>query len=741
MVRTTGQVKTADRSLPTISHLVPLHHKDSPRDAPCLQSAVNAAVGQELRDESNRDINPDGCAVTCPVISSPGTYKLDIVLRRGHNLAVRDRSGTSDPYVKFKISRKEVFRSKIIYKNLNPVWDERICLVVDNLHEPLYIKVFDYDFGLLDDFIGSTYLYLDSLEKQRPLDVKLQLQDSQYPNQDLGSLELAVTLTPKAGADRELQVSQRPSDLHKKSQLWRSMLSIGLIEGRNLVPMDTNGLSDPYVKFRLGNEKYRSKTMAKTLNPQWREQFDLHMSDEDGGILDISVWDKDTGKRDDFIGRCHLDLSTLSKEQTHRLNLDLEGGKGQLVLLITLTATAAVSISDLSVSLLDDPQSRREVVDRYRLLRSFYNLNDIGIVQVKILRAEGLMAADVTGKSDPFCVLELGNDRLQTHTVYKNLNPEWNKVFTLNVKDIHTVLEVTVYDEDRDKNADFLGKVAIPLLNIHSGEQKAYVLKNKELTGPTKGVIFLEADVIFNSVKASLRTFMPLEQKYIEDDCKLSKQELQRNFNRVKRCVMFLINVGSYINSCFEWESTQRSMCAFMAFVLVVWNFEFFMVPLTLLVLLACSYVMLASGSIQAIEDISENEDDECNKEDKDSDIKGILDKLYAIQDICITIQTILDEVASCGERLKNTFNWTVPFLSWLAIVALCVASLLMYLIPLRYIVLIWGVNKFTKKLRDPYLIDNSELLDFLSRVPSDVQKLQYKELKLEPGQSPNKRV
>lgn len=37
------------------------------------------------------------------------------------------------------------------------------------------------------------------------------------------------------------------------------------------------------------------------------------------------------------------------------------------------------------------------------------------------------------GKSDPFCVLELGNDRLQTHTVYKSLNPEWNTVFTLSV--------------------------------------------------------------------------------------------------------------------------------------------------------------------------------------------------------------------------------------------------------------------------------------------------------------------
>ena len=34
------------------------------------------------------------------------------------------------------------------------------------------------------------------------------------------------------------------------------------------------------------------------------------------------------------------------------------------------------------------------------------------------------------------------------------------------------------------------------------------------------------------------------------------------------------------------------------------------------------------------------------------------------------------------------------------------------------------GINKFTKKLRDPYAIDNNEVLDFLRRVPSDVQKV-----------------
>lgn len=43
-----------------------------------------------------------------------------------------------------------------------------------------------------------------------------------------------------------------------------------------------------------------------------------------------------------------------------------------------------------------------------------------------------------------------------------------------------------------------------------------------------------------------------------------SRQMLQQNFNRVKRCVLFLINTGSYINSCFQWESPRRSLCAFL---------------------------------------------------------------------------------------------------------------------------------------------------------------------------------
>lgn len=64
-------------------------------------------------------------------------------------------------------------------------------------------------------------------------------------------------------------------------------------------------------------------------------------------------------------------------------------------------------------------------------LKSFRDIEDIGHLVVKVYKAENLMAADIGGKSDPFCVVELVNNRLQTNTEYKTLSPEWNKIFTL----------------------------------------------------------------------------------------------------------------------------------------------------------------------------------------------------------------------------------------------------------------------------------------------------------------------
>ena len=58
--------------------------------------------------------------------------------------------------------------------------------------------------------------------------------------------------------------------------------------------------------------------------------------------------------------------------------------------------------------------------------------------------------------------------------------------------------------------------------------------------------------------------------------------------------------------------------------------------------------------------------------------------------------------------------------MSWLMVIVLVIITLVFYFIPLRVLLMLWGINKFTKKLRKPNAIPNNELLDYLSRVPSD---------------------
>ena len=65
------------------------------------------------------------------------------------------------------------------------------------------------------------------------------------------------------------------------------------------------------------------------------------------------------------------------------------------------------------------------------LRHTLKQVKEVGHLSVKVFKAMGLASADIGGKSDPFCVLELVNSRLQTQTEYKTLSPQWNKIFFL----------------------------------------------------------------------------------------------------------------------------------------------------------------------------------------------------------------------------------------------------------------------------------------------------------------------
>jgi len=392
--------------------------------------------------------------------------------------------------------------------------------------------------------------------------------------------------------------------------------------------------------------------------------------------------------------------------------------------------------------------------------------NVLGKLIVRVYRAEGLAAADINGKSDPFIKMNLVNQFHRTSTQYKTLNPEWNEKFHFKIYDINNHLEFSVYDEDRH-GEDFLGRFVVPLLSIKNKQMVWYQLKNKKLQSSTKGRVLLRMDIEWSMVKACIRTFNPLEELEDPPPPILKKSLMTSNFMRAKVQVMMIIDLLKYIKSCFQWESKVRSINSFIAFLITTYHFELWMVPLTLLGIFCFNLALIHSPQLRKSLGFNENKyskltdvrhimanDDSVEEIDKQlwklqggnlyatrelnnnltasnsnlqqdnqtAEDKTLVERLQAGRDVVIMIQDIIGAVASYLERVTNTFTFKVPFLSYLMMFCLAVATVLLYIVPLRYIIMAWGINKFTKKLRNPNAIDNNELVDFLSRVPDNLQ-------------------
>ncbi|KAG7189850.1 hypothetical protein KM043_017503 [Ampulex compressa] len=130
-------------------------------------------------------------------------FQLRLHIRRGANLLAMDRCGASDPYVKVKCSGRLLHKSRTVHRDLNPIWDESVTLPIEDPFQALTIKVFDYDWGLQDDFMGAAQLDLTQLELGHSQDITLELKDPARPKQHLGEIFLTATLWPRNQQEKE----------------------------------------------------------------------------------------------------------------------------------------------------------------------------------------------------------------------------------------------------------------------------------------------------------------------------------------------------------------------------------------------------------------------------------------------------------------------------------------------------------------------------------------------------------
>jgi len=114
----------------------------------------------------------------------------------------------------------------------------------------------------------------------------------------------------------------------------------------------------------------------------------------------------------------------------------------------------------------------------------------MGRLKVRLVRGVDLPAKDISGTSDPYATLSIGNQKQKSNTVKKNLNPNWNQTFTFNAAPTD-VLHVSVYDWDRFGKDDLLGSSTATFSDLQQGVEKTVWLQLQAPKGGQKGSIEL----------------------------------------------------------------------------------------------------------------------------------------------------------------------------------------------------------------------------------------------------------
>eukprot|EP00850_Spirogloea_muscicola_P023471 SM000359S13457 [mRNA] locus=s359:16492:22784:- [translate_table: standard] len=251
-------------------------------------------------------------------------------------------------------------------------------------------------------------------------------------------------------------------------------------------------------------QQHKTSVKRGELNPTWDEAFTFTLPDEGGEQqpgeaeqLEINVFSRarEGHSRDKFLGRVRLPVvGAHCQGQPRRLPLEKRGIfshiKGELLLKLSIVEIQPEKLDvlqeeSIGVSPESPAKSPGKLLQPGLLRRltsieapapkgsgSYDLVQEVRYVFVQVLSARSLIAKDFSGTSDPFARVSVGNQSSRTKTIYKELNPEWGETFAFAASqsegfDINTgFVEVSIWDEDKFFQKDFLGEVRVPLADL-----------------------------------------------------------------------------------------------------------------------------------------------------------------------------------------------------------------------------------------------------------------------------------
>uniref|UniRef100_A0A8C3UI99 Double C2-like domain-containing protein n=1 Tax=Catharus ustulatus TaxID=91951 RepID=A0A8C3UI99_CATUS len=212
----------------------------------------------------------------------------------------------------YRASLANKLRTKTLRNTLNPTWNETLTYYgitdEDMIRKTLRISVCDEDKFRHNEFIGETRIPLKKLKPNQTKNFNICLEK-----------QLPIDKTE----DKSLEERGRIL-ISLKYSSQKQGLQVGILRCAHLAAMDANGYSDPYVKIYLKPDedkksKHKTAVKKKTLNPEFNEEFfyEIKHGDLAKKTLEVTVWDYDIGKSNDFIGGVVLGINAKGERLKH----------------------------------------------------------------------------------------------------------------------------------------------------------------------------------------------------------------------------------------------------------------------------------------------------------------------------------------------------------------------------------------------------------------------------------------